>query len=79
MEIQPKLLRLLQEREYAVRVMSLLPIDQLKGDAAIMAEQWTGETLSPDDTRPIQSDQLIVDALFGAGFNRPVDGVGAGV
>ena len=49
-------------------------IEGLKGDAATMARQWTGTTvpLSPDC---LAGAGLIVDALFGAGLTRPIEGV----
>ena len=47
---------------------------RLKGDAAWAAQAWQGpvEPLSPDllDGRP-----LVIDALFGAGLARPIEGI----
>jgi hydroxyethylthiazole kinase-like uncharacterized protein yjeF len=45
----------------------------LKGDAALAAEHWTGSIL-PCDPVAIGKPALIIDALFGAGLNRPVKG-----
>ena len=68
--------RLLAEAGYAVRVGALAARERLTGDAAFAAAAWKGPTksLSPeiaDDT------DLIIDALFGAGLDRPIDGLAA--
>src|SRR5713101_2509035 len=66
----------LKRQGYRVRVASLVPRSQLKGDAAETAAHWKGhvETISPD----VFSDaSLIIDALFGAGLSRPLDGAAA--
>ncbi|HEX6001964.1 MAG TPA: NAD(P)H-hydrate dehydratase [Hyphomicrobiaceae bacterium] len=70
--------RLLRDRGYNVRVFLLGPPDALRGDAAIMAERWGGkiEALSPAS---VAGADVIVDALFGAGLSRPLDGVAAEV
>lgn len=46
---------------------------RLAGDAAAMAQRWTGAIEPVTDLRPDQYD-LIVDALFGAGLSRPLEG-----
>ncbi len=68
--------RLLQEAGYAVTVGLLTARDRLKGDAAFAAAAWTGSSkgLAPSI---VQDADLIVDALFGAGLDRPVEGVAA--
>ena len=68
--------RLLQEAGWPVRLGLLGGISALKGDAAHMAGLWQG------DTEPLGKDQLsdaayIVDALFGAGLSRPLQGLPA--
>lgn len=45
----------------------------LKGDAALAAAEWKGEVL-PCDPAALGQPNLIIDALFGAGLNRPVKG-----
>jgi NAD(P)H-hydrate epimerase len=65
--------RLLRERGWDVRLALLGRRDELKGDAAQMAKRFSGgdESLSSaifDDVT------LIVDALFGAGLSRPLEG-----
>jgi len=68
--------RHLAERGYDVRVACLVPLAQLKGDAAVMAGKWSGdaETLSED---VLAGAHLIIDALFGAGLTRPLAGAAA--
>jgi hydroxyethylthiazole kinase-like uncharacterized protein yjeF len=66
--------RLLTERGFSVRVSFVGDRKRLTGDAAHAAERWTGpvEEASPG----LLSDcDLIVDALFGAGLDRDVEGV----
>lgn len=46
----------------------------LKGDAAAMAAQWRGSVTALDDA-PLAWAELVIDALFGAGLSRPLDGV----
>src|SRR5438105_8335409 len=66
--------RLLAERGWPVRVALLGARGALKGDAAAAASSWTGpvEALAPD---VIGDAELVIDALFGAGLARPIDGV----
>ncbi|RVU39282.1 NAD(P)H-hydrate dehydratase [Hwanghaeella grinnelliae] len=64
--------RLLKERGWPVRLVSLVPIGQFKGDARHHADLWTGEVEMPE--AGIGDAALIVDALFGAGLTRDVDG-----
>ncbi|MDQ2955149.1 MAG: NAD(P)H-hydrate epimerase, partial [Pseudomonadota bacterium] len=65
--------RLLAERGLDIRVLLLGDREKLKGDAAAAAARWTGSTAPalPDILRP---DELLIDALFGAGLERAVDG-----
>jgi NAD(P)H-hydrate epimerase len=46
----------------------------LKGDAALAAAMWDGP-VAPLSVALIRSGDLIVDALFGAGLARPLEGV----
>lgn len=66
--------RLLAERGYAPRVLLVGERAVLKGDAAEAARRWPGpvEPASPDR---LGAAALIIDALFGAGLVRPVDGL----
>ncbi len=65
--------RLLKERGYDVRVACLVPVAELKGDAAVMAARWLSrvEALS---AAPLDGNALVIDALFGAGITRVLDG-----
>ncbi len=65
--------RLLAERGFAVRICLVGDRGRLKGDAARAAERWTGsvERASP---AVLADCDLIIDALFGAGLDRPVEG-----
>src|SRR5215831_4230364 len=65
--------RLLAERQYAVSVLLVGSADRLKGDAAAAAKALTGAVASAVPDRLAGAD-IIVDALFGAGLDRPVDG-----
>ena len=64
--------RLLAERGYAVEILRIGTGD-LKGDAARAAQRWTGATIAASPERLASAD-VIVDAVFGAGLDRPVDG-----
>jgi NAD(P)H-hydrate epimerase len=68
--------RLLGAAGWPVRVGLLGDRDKLKGDAGINADRWSGpvEPLSP---QLLDGAELVVDALFGAGLARPLDGVAA--
>lgn len=56
-----------------VAVMLLCQRDTLKGDVAEAARDWKGPVL-PCDPDALGQPALIVDALFGAGLDRPVKG-----
>ena len=51
----------------------------LKGDAAEMARRWGGGDRAAHAGDCIAGADLIVDALFGAGLSRPLEGVAADV
>ena len=68
--------RLLAEQGVDVRVLTLGDIGQLRGDAAVMArrysgpvEAWGGEEIDPGG--------VVIDAIFGSGLSRPVEGAAA--
>ena len=65
--------RLLQGRGWPVRVALLGDRDRLKGDAAVNAERWTGP-VEPMSASAVADAELVVDAIFGAGLVRDVDG-----
>jgi hydroxyethylthiazole kinase-like uncharacterized protein yjeF len=62
--------RLLKECGWSVRVETLVDVTSLKGDAAAMAKRWSGETIALSDPKA----ELYVDALFGAGLSRALEG-----
>ena len=64
--------RHLNARGWDVWVETAVDIARLKGDAAVMAGRWSGETISLDGGG--RAAELFVDALFGAGLSRPLDG-----
>ncbi|HEX4862244.1 MAG TPA: NAD(P)H-hydrate dehydratase [Rhizomicrobium sp.] len=64
--------RLLKERGWDVWVESLVDIAVLKGDAAEMAKRWSGKTVAMSDLE--LGAELYVDAMFGAGLSRPLEG-----
>ena len=66
--------RLLAERGYAVEVMLVGELARLKGDAALAAKRWKGP-VSTADPASLAGAQVIIDALFGAGLDRPVEGL----
>jgi NAD(P)H-hydrate epimerase len=70
--------RLLQEAGWPVRAALLGERTALRGDAAAQAARWTGEVaaLTP---AILDGAALAVDALFGAGLARPLDGAARGV
>ena len=64
--------RLLKERGWNVRLMLTGKRNDLKGDARIMADRWgICEQFDPD---ALPGSEFVVDALFGAGLSRPLDG-----
>ncbi len=67
--------RHLQEAGWEVWVETLTPRELLQGDAAAAAAMWSGETLPISQDNPMAD--LFVDALFGAGLSRPLDGEAA--
>jgi NAD(P)H-hydrate epimerase len=68
--------RLLRERGWDVRLALLGRRDALKGDAALMAQRWSGRD-EPLSSAVFDDVTLIVDALFGAGLSRPLEGAAA--
>ena len=66
--------RILAERDWPVRVALLGEQSALNGDAAIAAQHWTGP-VEPLDPACLDGAALVVDALFGAGLARPIEGI----
>jgi hydroxyethylthiazole kinase-like uncharacterized protein yjeF len=65
--------RILAERGYSVRVLLFGEAGRLKGDAAGAAAKWTGP-VEPATPEALADNPIIVDALFGAGLDRPLQG-----
>ena len=68
--------RHLAQAGWTVRLALLGPRDRLKGDAAHHAAMWSGsvEPLSP---AALDGAGLVVDAIFGAGLDRALEGPAA--
>lgn len=65
--------RILMERGYSVTVATLGDLSALKGDCAVMAGQWRGPVTQAAD-HDFKLYAILVDALFGAGLDRPLEG-----
>jgi len=65
--------RILKEWGWPVRVAMLGAVAKLRGDAADMAAQWTGP-VEPMTPAILAHRPLVIDALFGAGLARPLEG-----
>ena len=63
--------RLLAEAGWPVRVTRFG--EPPKGDAAVNAKRWPGE-VAVGSGAALADNPLVIDALFGAGLNRPLDG-----
>jgi ADP-dependent NAD(P)H-hydrate dehydratase / NAD(P)H-hydrate epimerase len=66
--------RLLAERRYAVKVLLVGEPEKLKGDAAEAAKRWKGQIVAAQPGE-LQGADIVIDALFGAGLDRPVGGL----
>lgn len=69
--------RYLKERGWDVWVESVVDRSVLLDDAAYAASKWTGETYSAERKAP--AAHLVVDAMFGAGLSRALDGPARGI
>lgn len=67
--------RRLRERGWPVWVETLVDRAALKGDAAQAASQFSGDVFSVGEANPMA--ELFVDALYGAGLSRPLEGEAA--
>lgn len=65
--------RLLQSRGCRVRVVLLAEPGRLSGDAAVMAGRYAGPA-APWSGEEFDPKSVIIDAIFGAGLTRPVEG-----
>lgn len=69
--------RALADAGWPVRVASLTPVSAYRGDAAVFAAEW-GAAVELSEAA-LDGARLVVDALFGAGLNRALDGAAAAV
>jgi ADP-dependent NAD(P)H-hydrate dehydratase / NAD(P)H-hydrate epimerase len=65
--------RLLAQRGFSVQLMFDGEVARLKGDAAAAAAKWKGP-IAPGQPVGFANARVIIDALFGAGLDRPVEG-----
>nr|WP_315430649.1 NAD(P)H-hydrate dehydratase [uncultured Albidiferax sp.] len=68
--------RHLAEAHWPVRVALLVPRESLRGDAAHHAGLWRG-AVEPLTPAALDGAELVVDAIFGAGLSRALEGVAA--
>jgi ADP-dependent NAD(P)H-hydrate dehydratase / NAD(P)H-hydrate epimerase len=66
--------RHLQQAGWPVRLALVGERAALRGDAAAAFVRWTGDT-APLTPTILDGAALVIDALFGAGLTRPVEGV----
>jgi hydroxyethylthiazole kinase-like uncharacterized protein yjeF len=73
--------RLLAERGYRVTVLLAGDATRLKGDAALAAKRWAGPVVPAlpaaleASMRTDGAIDMVIDALFGAGLDRPIEGL----
>lgn len=66
--------RVLKQEGWPVRLALLGAREKLQGDARTNADRWDGP-VEPLDPSVLNDAGIVVDALFGAGLTRPLDGV----
>jgi hydroxyethylthiazole kinase-like uncharacterized protein yjeF len=70
--------RLLKAARYRVTLALLGARERLKGDAALAARAWKAP-VAEMTPQVIAGADLVVDALFGTGLDRPLDGASAAI
>lgn len=65
--------RHLVDAGWPVRLALLGDRSALRGDAASMADRWSKE-IEPLMSAAVEGADVVIDAIFGAGLTRPVDG-----
>ena len=70
--------RVLAERGWPVRLALLGAVAALRGDAAQAAARWQG-AVEPLEPTALGGAALVVDAIFGAGLARPIEGAARAV
>ena len=68
--------RRLVEAGWTVRLALLGPRDRLKGEARHHAQRWSG-AVEPLTPAALEGAELVVDAIFGAGLSRALEGPAA--
>ncbi len=68
----------LQKKKWDVTLACAVDVHDLQGDASRAADGWSGDVI-PFDELELPETGLIVDAVFGTGLSRPIDGVVAEV
>ncbi len=63
----------LKRAGWPVQIFSMVEPETLTGDAARAARKWDGAAGRLEECDPARFD-LVLDALFGAGLSRPLDG-----
>lgn len=74
--------RVLKQRGWQVRCESLIDPFALTGDAAQAYARWDGPTVrleAPPAMGSVSEDAVHIDALFGAGLSRPLEGPAAAI
>ncbi len=66
--------RHLKTHDWTMRLVLVGDRDRLKGDAALMASRWDGE-IEAFGTASLGDADVAIDALFGAGLTRPLEGL----
>ncbi|MCJ2035410.1 NAD(P)H-hydrate dehydratase [Methylobacterium sp. J-068] len=66
--------RLLAEAGFAVDLVGLAPLESLSGDAAEAASAWSGPVGTLAKLGDLAGYALVIDALFGAGLARDLEG-----
>ena len=68
--------RLLRQARMKLRVGALTPRESLRGDALTAANAWDGP-LEPAAAFSLEGADIVVDALFGTGLSRDIEGKAA--
>jgi len=66
--------RVLAQRGFRVRLMLAGELTRLKGEAGLAAQQWKAPVEAAQASALGEAD-VVIDALFGAGLDRPVEGL----
>ncbi len=66
--------KILHDQGFDVKLFSLIPREAIRGDALVHAGQWQGDLFIDLKKKDFENADVIVDALFGAGLSRPLEG-----